>query len=116
MSEQYLSNKVHSYSSGTVGRSLNTVANHHFVIDSPSIGEEITSTDSFLAGVSSCGVNRVEVAARDTGIPVRRIEVDIEGLRSPEATARFAKVNMRFTLEGPTQEQAEELVERYKNR
>jgi uncharacterized OsmC-like protein len=116
MSEQYLSNTVHSSSSGTVGRSLNSVANHHFVIDSPSMGEEITSTDSFLAGLSSCGVNLIEGAARETGVPLRRIDVVIEGLRSPQATARFAQVNMRFTLAGPTQEQAAELVERYKNR
>jgi uncharacterized OsmC-like protein len=116
MSEQYLSNTVHSYSSGTVGRSLNTVGRHHFVIDSPAIGEEITSGDAFLAGLSSCGVNLVEGAAREAGVPLRRIDVVIEGLRRRDAPARFAQVNLRFTLEGPSQEQAEELVERYKNR
>src|SRR5713101_2873414 len=112
MSEQYLVNSVHSYSSGKVGRSLNSVKNHHFIVDSPTIGEEITSGDVFLAGLSSCGVNLVEGAARETGVPLTHTDVVIEGLRTREDPAWFAQVNMRFTFIGPTQEQAEALVER----
>src|SRR5215211_3576095 len=83
--ERYLVNSVHSYSSGTVGRSLNTVGHHHFVIDSPTLGEEITSGDAFLAGISSCGVNLVERAAQELGVPVQRTEVTIDGLRDRDA-------------------------------
>ena len=115
MSGQYLVNSVRSYSSGTVGRSLNTVGNHHFVIDSPTLGEEITSGDAFLAGISSCGVNLVERAAREMGIPVRRMEVTIDGLRDRQAPSTFARIDMRFVLHGPSQEQAEAAVQRYKD-
>lgn len=114
MAEQYLVNTVRSMSSGTVGRSLNTVRNHHFVIDSPSIGEEITSGDAFLAGVSSCGVTLIERAAQDLGIPLRRMDVTIEGFRDRSAPASFARVDMRFRLVGVTQEQADILVGRYR--
>jgi uncharacterized OsmC-like protein len=116
MTEEYVVNSVRSYSSGTVGRSLNTVRNHHFVIDSPSIGEEIGSGDAFLSGISSCGVNLVEVLARDTGVPLRRTEVTIDGLRSLEDTSVFARIDLRFVLSGPTREQAEFLVDSYKKR
>src|SRR3954447_26687870 len=98
MSEQFLVNTVRSYSAGTVGRSMNTVRNHHFIIDSPTIGEEITSGDAFLAGVSSCGVTLVERAAKDASIPLPHMEVTIEGLRDRTAPTTFAKVNMRFRL------------------
>lgn len=115
MSEQYLVNTVRSYSSGTVGRSMNTIRNHHIIIDSPTIGEEITSGDAFLAGVSSCGVTLVERAAKDMGIPLQRMEVTIEGLRDRQAPTSFERINMGFRLFGVSQEQAEVLVGRYKD-
>ena len=105
---------IRSTSSGTVGRSLNAIRNHHIVIDSPSIGEEITSGEAFLLGVSACGVTLVEGAARDLGIPVEHTEVTIEGYRVPDRPA-FERVTMRFVFTGPTQEQAETLVGRYKD-
>lgn len=115
MSEQYLVNTVRSYSSGTVGRSLNTVRNHHFVIDSPTIGEEITSGDAFLAGVSSCGVTLIERAAQEMRIPLQRMEVTIEGLRDRQAPTSFARIDMRFRLVGVSDAQAEALVGCYKD-
>jgi uncharacterized OsmC-like protein len=115
MDERHLSTSVRSFSSGIVGRSLNTIRNHHLIIDSPSLNEEITSGESFLAGLSSCGVNLVEAAARDTGVPLRRMDVSIEGLRAPDNPSWFEQVNMRFELVGVDSEQAEALVQRYKD-
>ena len=115
MSEQYIVNAVRSYSSGTVGRSLNTVGHHHFVIDSPTLGEEITSGDAFLAGISSCGVNLTERAAEELGVPVRRTTVTIEGLRNRQNSSVFEKIVMHFRFEGPTREQAALLVGRYQD-
>jgi uncharacterized OsmC-like protein len=116
MAEEYVVNTVRSYSSGTIGRSLNTVRNHHFVIDSPSIGEEIGSGDAFLSGISSCGVNLVEVLARDTGVPLRRTEVTIDGIRSVKDTSVFARIDLRFVLFGLTRDQADALVDSYTKR
>ena len=115
MSEQYIVNAVRSYSSGTVGRSLNTVGHHHFVIDSPTLGEEITSGDAFLAGISSCGVNLTERVAEELGVPVRRTTVSIEGLRNRQNSSVFEKIILRFHFEGPTREQAALLVGRYQD-
>lgn len=115
MSDDFLVTSVRSYSSGTVGRSLNTAGTHHFVVDSPTLGEEITSGDVFLAGLSSCGVNLIEGAARDLDMPLARIEVTIDGKRHPDTPSEFAHVDMGFTLSGVTAAQAEELVQRYKD-
>jgi uncharacterized OsmC-like protein len=116
MNQQYLVTSVRSTSSGIIGRSLNAIRNHHIVIDSPTIGEAVTSGEAFLAGISSCGVNLIEGVARDEGVPLSRTEVEIEGLRHPDAPSDFAQVNMRFTLHGVNQEQAQFLVQRYKDR
>lgn len=105
---------IRSSSSGVVGRSLNAIRGHHIVIDSPSIGEEITSGEAFLSGVSACGVTLVEGAARDAGIPLQHTEVTIEGFRTAGVPA-FDHVDMHFVLSGVTQEQAEALVQRYKD-
>jgi uncharacterized OsmC-like protein len=115
MDDEYQVTSVRSYSSGTVGRSLNTAGRHHFVVDSPSLGEALTSSDVFLAGISSCGVNLVEGAARDSNVPLTHIEVTIDGKRKSDTPMNFARVEMRFTLTGPTQEQAEALIQRYKD-
>ena len=120
MSEDVLINSVRSYSSGTPGRSINAVRGHHFVIDEPVYaggpGEEITPGDAFLAGVSACGVLLVEAFARQASIPFQKGDVAIEGLRTKADPTQFQSVTMRFELVGPSQAQAEQLVERYKGR
>jgi uncharacterized OsmC-like protein len=111
--EQTVSTRVRSTSSGTIGRSLNAIGTHHLVIDSPTLGEEITSIDAFLAGLSSCGVNLIERIAEADGLPLRRTEVLIDGRRDRRDTSVFTGVEMHFTLFGVTKEQADYLVGRY---
>jgi hypothetical protein len=106
--------RVRSYSCGIVGRSINAIRGHHIVLDSPSIKEEITSGEAFLSGISACGVTLVEGAARDSGIRLGRLEVTIEGFRTPNVPA-FDRIAMRFAFEGPTRQEAEMLVGRYKD-
>ena len=114
MSEKGPDYAIRSSSSGTVGRSLNAIRNHHVVIDSPSIGEAITSGEAFLSGVSACAVTLTEGAARELGIPLRHTEVTLDAYRAPDRPA-FERVEMHFVFDGPTQEQAEILVNRYKD-
>ena len=111
----YLVTTVRSATVGVVGRSINQARDQHFVTDSPTIGSALASGEAFLAGVSSCGVTLVERAAQDLGIPVERLEVTINGLRHPEKTNRFARVDLAFAFVGPTEEQAQTLVQRYKD-
>jgi uncharacterized OsmC-like protein len=111
---------VRSVSSGTIGRALNSVPGQTrptVPLDSSSRPrpDAFTNSEAFLAGVSSCGVTLIELHAQETGVPLRRTEVTIEGRRDP-GEARFRSVAMRFVLAGVSQTQAEELVATYRKR
>ena len=117
MSQELLITSIHSSTSGDPGRSLNQARSHHFVIDEPARsggpGEEITPAESFLAGISACGVLIVERRAQETGIALRRAEAWIDGARQTSDTSWFTRIDMRFRLAGPRQEEAEALVAHY---
>jgi uncharacterized OsmC-like protein len=109
-------NRVRSYSSGTTGRILNNVRQHHFIVDEPTLGEAMTPGDHFISGVSACGAGLIEMVAQQEGIPLTRIEVTTEAVRNRADTSVFVRVDMRFALSGVTREQAEHLVETYTRR
>lgn len=115
MAEDLLVSRVRSYSSGTPGRALNQARTNHFVIDSSHDPEAVSTVESFLAGVSACGVTLVERAAADRGIPLKRMEVSIEGVRLASQSNAFKEVNMSFRLDGVSQQQAEQLIQAYRD-
>jgi len=116
--DELVVNRVHSASSAMPGRAVNHVRNHELVIDEPTHlggpGEQITPAEAFLAGVSACGVLLVQGRARDSGVRLDRVEADIEAVRHRRDTSVFQRIDMRFRLLGPTQEEAIDLVEHYK--
>jgi uncharacterized OsmC-like protein len=106
-----------SMSSGTFQRSLNQVRNHHFILDSPGVGEEVTTGESFMVGISSCGVTLIEGAAQEEDIPLQHIEVDIGAYRSDDApTPDLERIDMHFVLKGVDDRQAMHLVDIWKER
>jgi uncharacterized OsmC-like protein len=107
---------VRSRSIGVVGRALSSARHHHFVLDSSTAPEALSNSEAFLAGISSCGVTLVEAHARDTGVPVERLAVDITGVRAAAEPSRFQRIHMRFEFHGVDQATAEGLVETYKRR
>ncbi|MFN0070155.1 MAG: OsmC family protein [Chloroflexota bacterium] len=105
---------VRSVNTDTLGRTLNSARSNHFIIDSSSgPAEAVTSGEAFLAGISSCGVNVVNGAARQRNIALERVDVDIDGVRSAQNTADFLRIDVRFKLVGPTREQGQELVQHW---
>jgi uncharacterized OsmC-like protein len=116
VAEELLVSRVRSYSSGTPGRALNQARTNHFVIDSSHNPEAVSTVESFLAGVSACGVTMIDGLARAAGLPLARLEASIEGVRLASASNAFKEVSLRFELAGVSQEQAEELVQTYRNR
>ena len=109
---------VRSSSSGTPGRAVSQARGQRLVLDSSSHPhlDAFTNSEAFLAGISSCGVTLIEVYAQDKGVPVKRMDVTIEGLRTAEEPNRFAAITMTFTIAGVSQAQAEDLVATYRNR
>ena len=109
---------IRSSSSGTVGRADNMVRGQTLRLDSSARPQPdaLTNSEAFLAGISSCGVTLIEGHAREIALPLRRMDVVIEGVRTAAEPNRFASVAMTFELAGVTQQQAESVVEVYRQR
>ena len=109
---------VRSSSSGVIGRAESVARGQRLVLDSSARPQPdaFTNSEAFLASVASCGVTLIEGYAKDKGIPVRRMDVTIEGVRPAEDPARFSSVSMTFEIAGVNQPDAEKLVETYRTR
>jgi len=112
-------------STNVFGRVLCSARNHHFVIDGPEQngcpGEEITPAELFLSAVASCGVELIQVLSKSEGIPLKGIEVEITGSMDRSKPVRsdislFNSVNLRFHMRGVTDDEAGQLVEKFKGR
>ncbi len=112
-------------STDTFGRVLCSARNHHFVIDGPEQngcpGEEITPGELFLAAVASCGVELVQVLAKSAAIPLKGIEVKIHGWMDRSKPVRldvslFNSVRLQFRMKGVNDEDARQLLEKFKSR
>ena len=118
MSPEVKVDSVRSESSGTLGRAVSRGHGATLTLDSSGRPQPdaFTNSEAFLGGVSSCGVTLIEMHARDTGVPLKGMDVTIEGVRASAEPNRFAHVTMTFELAGLSQEQAEALVETYRGR
>jgi uncharacterized OsmC-like protein len=116
---------VEAQSTDTFGRVLCSARNHHFVVDGPMQngcpGEAITPPEAFLAGVAACGVELLQVIARELSLPIPTAHVRIEGTVDRDHPVRpdftlFNEVRLTFAIGGVTPSQASDLVERFKKR
>jgi len=112
-------------STDTFGRVLCTARDQHFVIDGPvqngCPGEAVTPPEAFLTGVAACGIELMQVIARELSLPIPSARVHIEGIVDRDHPVRpdvtlFNEVRLRFAISGVTREQATDLVERFKKR
>jgi uncharacterized OsmC-like protein len=116
---------VNAASTGTFGRVLTSARNQHLVVDGPvqngCPGEAITPAELFLAGVATCGVELVQVIAKNDGVPLRSVVVNIRGVMDRSKPVRpdvtlFNSVDIRFLMKGVSDQQARTLVESFKGR
>jgi uncharacterized OsmC-like protein len=117
--------KIDARSTDTFGRVLCSARNNHFIVDGPvqngCPGEAVNPGELFLAGVAACGVELVQVIAKEQQLAPKSIAVEIEGMMDRSQPVRqdlsvFNAVNLHFRLEGVTDAQAADLVERFKRR
>ncbi len=117
--------EVQARSTDTFGRVLCGCRNHHFVMDGPvqngCPGEAVTPAEFFLAGVGACGVELLQVIAKERGVPLGAAGVTITGEMDRAHPVRpdvalFNTVRLRFDLSGVTPEQGAELVSLFKGR
>ena len=116
---------VQARSTDTFGRVLCAARNHHFIVDGPvqngCPGEAVNPGELFLAGVAACGVELLQVIAKEQQLAPKSIGVEIAGTMDRSKPVRqdvsvFNAVNLHFRLDGVTQAQAADLVERFKRR
>jgi uncharacterized OsmC-like protein len=112
-------------STDTFGRVLCSCREQHFVVDGPvwngCPGEAVTPGELFLASVASCGVELVQVLAREEDIGLASVGVAISGELDPANPVRsdvtvFRSVRLDFEMTGPSEQEAERLVKRFKGR
>lgn len=112
-------------STETFGRVLCTARDQHFVIDGPAQngcpGEAVTPPEAFLTGVAACGIELLQVIARELSLPIPSASVRIEGTVDRDHPVRpdvtlFNEVRLRFSIREVSREQATDLVERFKKR
>ena len=115
MSEIKTRYTVRSRSTDVPGRTLNQARTNHWVIDSPSgPNEEVTTGESFLAGISACGVTLIELHAQQKGMPFGKLEVAIEAVRTEASMPDFAQMDVHFAFSGVSEEQAAYYVDVWK--
>jgi len=112
-------------STATFGRVLCSTRDQHYVVDGPAAngcpGEAPTPAEVFLSGVTACGVELIQVLARQDGIPLTAIRAEIDAFQDRNApvhehVSSFNRVELRFELSGVSESQAADLVERFKRR
>jgi len=112
-------------STETFGRVLVSSRDQHLIVDGPAAngcpGEAITPAEMFLSGVAACGVELIQVLAKQLSVPLSSVACAIEASQDPSAPVRpdvnlFNQVDLRFTLGGVSQEQGKDLVERFRRR
>ncbi len=116
---------VNARSSDVFGRVLVNARDQHLIVDGPvqngCPGEAVGPAEIFLGGVATCGVELIQVLAKDLGVPLKGIAASIEAEQDPakrkrEDVSTFTAVRLRLTLSGVSQEQGEDLVGRFKRR
>jgi uncharacterized OsmC-like protein len=117
--------EIDARSTDVFGRVLWSCRDQHFVADGPvqngCPGEAVTPAELFLAGVAACGVELVQVLAKDAGTPIGDVRAEIEGVLDPAHPVRedvrvFNAVRLRFEIAGVDEPAARELVEGFKRR
>ena len=117
--------QVNARSTDVFGRVLCNARQHHFIVDGPAYnncpGEELTPPEAFLTGVASCGVELVEVIARELGTRVGHVTLTVTGTvdrgNQPRADVTvFNTLRLDFTIAGTDGATAASLVEGFRRR
>jgi uncharacterized OsmC-like protein len=117
--------RTRAQSTDTFGRVLVSARDQHLIADGPvqngCPGEAIGPGELFLSGVASCGVELIQVLARQQDVPLRSISATIEAMQDRNAPVRpdvslFNTVRVHFQLGGVTDAQGKDLVDRFKSR
>ena len=107
------------------GRVLISARDQHLIVDGPvqngCPGEAITPAELFQSGVAACGVELIQVLAKQQNVPLTSVRATIDATQDPNAPVRsdvnlFNSVRINLELGGVNQDQARSLVDSFKRR
>jgi uncharacterized OsmC-like protein len=117
--------EVQARSTDIFGRVLFSCRHHHFVADGPvqngCPGEAVTPAELFLSGVAACGVELMQVIAREQDLPLQAAGVTVSASLDPDHPVRadfrvFNAVRLQFRLQGVNDEQGAQLIATFQGR
>ncbi len=116
---------VSASSTDTLGRVLCSARNHHVIVDGPEQngcpGEEITPVELFLQAVAACGVELVQMTAKDEHLSLKKVAVEISSMQDRSRPVRpdvslLNSVHVKFRLRGVSRQEGERLIGAFKQR
>lgn len=116
---------VSASSTDTLGRVLCSARNHHVIVDGPEQngcpGEEITPVELFLQAVAACGVELVQMIAKDEHLSLKKVAVEISSMQDRSRPVRpdvslLNSVHVKFRLRGVSRQEGERLIGAFKQR
>ena len=125
VSDQVRTYGVSARQTDVFGRVVCSARDQHFVVDGPvqngCPGEAVTPVEVFLTGVAACGVELLQVLARQSELPLSSVAVDVTATLDRGAPVHptysvLNTVGVHFRLGGVSQDQGEELVKSFKGR
>lgn len=117
--------RVDAQTTDTFGRVLCSARQHHYIVDGPvqngCPGEATTPAEHFLTAVAACGVELVQVIARDENVTVGKITLGVDGVvdrgnQKREGVTTFNSIHLAFTIAGTDKATAARLVDGFKRR
>ena len=116
---------VAARSTDVFGRVLCSSRDHHFIVDGPvqngCPGEEVTPAELFLASVAACGVELIQVLAKQNNVSIGALSAKVHGMMDRSNPVRtdhtvFNSVRVELKFENTEYEKAFELAEQFKKR
>lgn len=118
--------EVEAQLSSMPARAIATARDHHFIVDSPpplgGSNEEVNPIEALLSSLATCGVLVSEKVAQEMDIPLSAAtaaaegDLDPRGVRGEPVNPRIQAFRVHLALTGPSQDQAESLVEAVRTR
>ena len=117
--------RVDAQTTDTFGRVLLSARNNHYIVDGPvqngCPGEATTPAEHFLTAVAACGVELVQVIARDENVSIGKITLGVDGVvdrgnQKREGVTTFNSIHLAFRIAGTDKATATRLVDGFKKR